>query len=170
MIERLYAHNFRCLVNFHLRLGEANVLLGLNGSGKTSVLDALKCIQGLVVRGFKVNDLITSTDLASTSTKEVLHLGVVAQARKDRYQYAVLVEHDRDGNRMRISEEAVKHNGHFLYRFEDGGVQLCRDDYSEMPALPFGGEQSGIPILGGDDNRLLAQVRREIADCNRSSA
>lgn len=165
MIEHFYAHNFRCLVNFHLGLDEANVLLGPNGSGKTSVFDALKCLQDLLVRGFKVNDLIASKDLATTSTEEKLRLGVVIHAAEDRYEYALVVEHDRDRNRTRISEEAVRHNGHFVYRFEDGRAQLYRDDYSEMPTLPLGGEQSGIPFLGGDDYRLLARFRRTIADC-----
>ena len=165
MIEHFYAHNFRCLVNFHLGLDEANVLLGANGSGKTSVLDALKCIQDLVVRGFKVNDLIRPADLAKWSTADTLRLGIGIRTEQNRYQYAVLLEHDRDRNRMRIGEEAVKHKGHFLYRFEEGEVQLYRDDYSEMPPLPFAGDQSGIPILGGDDNRHLTRFKRAIANC-----
>ena len=45
MLTRLYADNFRCLTNFELRLDETNVLLGPNGTGKTSVLDALRRMQ-----------------------------------------------------------------------------------------------------------------------------
>ena len=165
MIEHFHAHNFRCLVNFHLHLDEANVLLGANGSGKTSVLDALKCIQDLVARGCRLNDVITPAELALTTTEGKLRLAIRIRAGEDRYEYALLIEHDRAGNRMRIEAEAVKHNGHFLYRFEKGGVQLHRDDYSEMPTLPFGGEQSGIPIMGGDDNLQLGRFRREIANC-----
>ena len=165
MIEHFHAHNFRCLVNFHLHLDEANVLLGANGSGKTSVLDALKCIQDLVARGCRVNDVITPAELALTTTEGKLRLTIRIRAGEDRYEYALLIEHDRAGNRMRIEAEAVKHNGHFLYRFQKGGVQLYRDDYSEMPTLPFGGGQSGIPIMGGDDNLLLGRFRREIANC-----
>ena len=51
MVTRLYVDNFRCLVNFELKLDEMNILLGPNGSGKTSVLDALRRIQNLVARG-----------------------------------------------------------------------------------------------------------------------
>jgi predicted ATP-dependent endonuclease of OLD family len=56
MITRLYIDNFRCLVNFELRLDETNVLLGPNGTGKTSVLDALRRIQALVARGARVDE------------------------------------------------------------------------------------------------------------------
>ena len=51
MLTRLYADNFRCLVNFELLLDETNVLLGANGSGKTSVLDVLGRMQEFIVRG-----------------------------------------------------------------------------------------------------------------------
>ena len=45
MLKRFYADNFRCLTNFELKLDEANVLLGANGTGKTSVLSVLRKIQ-----------------------------------------------------------------------------------------------------------------------------
>jgi len=38
MIKRLYVDNYKCLVNFDLKLDELSLLLGLNGSGKSSVL------------------------------------------------------------------------------------------------------------------------------------
>ena len=56
MVTRLYVDNFRCLVNFELKLDETNVLLGANGSGKTSVLDALRRIQNLVARGARIEE------------------------------------------------------------------------------------------------------------------
>ena len=57
MLKRLYADNFRCLENFEIRFGESNLLLGRNGTGKTSVLDVLRKIQDLVVRGQKVDQV-----------------------------------------------------------------------------------------------------------------
>ena len=45
MLTRFYADNFLCLVNFELTLDETNIFLGPNGSGKTSVLRALRVIQ-----------------------------------------------------------------------------------------------------------------------------
>ena len=63
MIHGFYADNFRCLLNFDLELDEANVLLGANGSGKTSVLSILKKIQDLIVRGSKVGEVFPAPDL-----------------------------------------------------------------------------------------------------------
>ena len=56
MIGRFYADNFRCLTNFELELDQTNIFLGPNGSGKTSVFDALRKIQNLTVRGARIED------------------------------------------------------------------------------------------------------------------
>lgn len=60
MISKIYADNFRGLINFELRLGEKNLLLGPNGSGKTTVFDLLWRIQRLVVGGTKVAEVFSS--------------------------------------------------------------------------------------------------------------
>jgi AAA15 family ATPase/GTPase len=41
MLTRLYIDNFRCFVDFEYRPGRTNLILGRNGSGKSSMLDAL---------------------------------------------------------------------------------------------------------------------------------
>ncbi len=40
MFKRIYCNNHRSLVNFEIELDELTLILGRNGSGKTSVLDA----------------------------------------------------------------------------------------------------------------------------------
>lgn len=65
MLKRLYADNFRCLENFEIRFGESNLLLGRNGTGKTSVFDVLRKIQDLVVRGLKVDQVFPAHDLSA---------------------------------------------------------------------------------------------------------
>ncbi len=74
MVTRLYVDNFRCLVNFELKLDETNVLLGPNGSGKTSVLDALRRIQDLVARGAKVEEAFPTSDLSLLQDRDTRHV------------------------------------------------------------------------------------------------
>ena len=42
MVTRLYVDNFRCLVNFELKLDETNILLGPNGSLLGTSLSVLR--------------------------------------------------------------------------------------------------------------------------------
>ena len=70
MLTRLYVDNFRCLQNFELDLDQANILLGRNGTGKTSVLDVLRNIQNLVARGWKVDEAFPARDTAPFRTAQ----------------------------------------------------------------------------------------------------
>jgi len=46
MLKRLYIDNFRCFVNFEYKPERKQLLLGANGSGKSSLLEAIRTIQG----------------------------------------------------------------------------------------------------------------------------
>lgn len=47
MIKRFYANNFRSLVNFEYRPSDVDILCGDNGTGKSSVFDAMQFLCGL---------------------------------------------------------------------------------------------------------------------------
>ena len=87
MVTRLYVDNFRCLVNFELKLDETNILLGANGSGKTSVLDVLRRIQNLVARGAKVEEAFPTSDLSLTQARDMQHIEVDLQIDDGAYRY-----------------------------------------------------------------------------------
>ena len=56
MLTRLYADNYKCLVDFELRFGDTTLLLGTNGAGKSSVLDVVYRLKQVLVGGRQVGD------------------------------------------------------------------------------------------------------------------
>lgn len=62
MLERLYVHNFKCLVNFDLRIGPLSLFLGPNGSGKSALLEALRAVQTFVSGEARVPALFRDGD------------------------------------------------------------------------------------------------------------
>src|SRR5438128_3421219 len=48
MLTRIYIDNFRCFVNFEYRPESKQLLLGGNGSGKSSLLDAIRYLKWFV--------------------------------------------------------------------------------------------------------------------------
>lgn len=68
MITEFYIDNFKSLVNFRLQLTKLNCLIGLNGSGKSTILQAIDFISQLA-KGYLDNWLETRewqpTELAS---------------------------------------------------------------------------------------------------------
>lgn len=166
MIRRFYADNFRCLVNFELKLSEENILLGANGSGKTSVLNVLRKMQDLIVRGSKVDEVFPGRDLSLWLHRNEQRFEIETQLDGDAFRYALTLEHDRARGRVQIKNETLEHHGNPLFAFNMGDAQLYHDDYSEGPQYPFDWTQSGIGVLNErHDNQKLTRFKKEIANC-----
>jgi AAA15 family ATPase/GTPase len=48
MLKRLYIDNFRCFVNFEYKPERKQLLLGANGSGKSSLLEAVRLLKEFI--------------------------------------------------------------------------------------------------------------------------
>lgn len=165
MLTRFYADNFQCLVNFELTLDEQNVFLGGNGSGKTTVLDALRRIRALVSRGDRVDEVFPARDLSLTRNHDEQRFELDLQSEGGFYQYVVVIEHDRGNQKMRIGEESLCHDRKPIFEFRKGSAQLYHDDYTEGPSYPFDWGLSGIGALNArPDNTRVTGFRNEVRD------
>ena len=166
MIRRLYADNFRCLTNFELELGESNIVLGPNGSGKTSVFDILRRMQNLTVRGATIEDAFPQRDLSCLQPDNVVQrFELEMLLEQDTYEYTLSVEHNPDRNGTRIRQEVLEHEKKPLFVYEKGIVRLYRDDYSKESFYPFGWTRSGVAFLHArPENRKLTRFKTELAD------
>ena len=165
MVTRLYVDNFRCLINFELRLDETNVLLGPNGSGKTSVLEVLRRTQALVARGARIEEAFPASDLSLTQVSGDQHFELDLQTDGGSYHYVLRIQHDPGRRRMRIGLETLAHDGNPIFEFQGGTAQLYHDDYAKGPEYPFDWSRSGIGALNErPDNLRLTRFRHAIAD------
>ena len=165
MLTRFYADNFLCMVNFELQLDETNILLGPNGSGKTSVLRALHAIQALVSRGVKLSEVFSTKDLTQFQNREFQHFELDLTLDEVTYRYVLVVEHDSVHHLMRVHEEHLFQNDRPIYGYKVGEVQLYLDDYSLGPTFPFEWSRSGVagmPVT--HEFRKLTRFKKAIAD------
>ena len=58
MLSRLYATNYRCLVNFEFKPSAKQLIIGRNGTGKTTVFDVLAMLRDLAARGKPCEDYL----------------------------------------------------------------------------------------------------------------
>ena len=58
MLNRIYIDNFRSLVNFEISFDSINLFLGANGSGKSTVFDAINRVKDLISGVFKAENLL----------------------------------------------------------------------------------------------------------------
>lgn len=58
MLTRLYATNYRCLVNFEFKPTAKQLIIGRNGTGKTTVFDVLAMLRDLAALGKPCEDYL----------------------------------------------------------------------------------------------------------------
>lgn len=160
MFTRLYVDNYKCLVNFDLRLHELTLLLGPNGVGKTSVLDVVYALQQLLGGVAKVTDpqVFPTRTLTRWQSRNFQVFQADVALEGDPFSYRIEVEHDTQTQRARIKEERLTANEEPLFRCEMGEVQLYRDDHSEGPVFKVDwGESALARVAPRGDNRLLTR-------------
>ena len=155
VLTRLLADNFRALVNFELRPGRLSLLLGENGSGKTSVLDVLGALRDLIVLGRPTAELFANTR-TKWETREVQRFELDFEEPDGIYRYTLEIQAPQESQEQPlIRSESVSIDGEPLYLFSAGEVHLYYDDHSASPVFPFRADQSFLTNLeAGRANRL----------------
>jgi len=171
MVKRVYVDNFRCLVNFELKLDRVNLLLGLNGTGKTTVFDVLHGLQEFVAGNAKVLAAFPSAELTSwqTSLTQRFELELQVGPASDgqlgpaTYGYSLVIEHDAERRKAKVHSETVTMDGKTLFHFKEGTAELFHDDLTPGPQYPFDWTQSGVGVLQPRaDNKKLTRFRKEM--------
>ncbi|MGA3027292.1 MAG: AAA family ATPase [Bryobacteraceae bacterium] len=136
MIRRFYVHNFRCLENFELPVsGLSSVLLiGNNGSGKSTVGLALEILQKIGRGTNRVNDLVKPKDLSRGRTDVPMRFEIEVELNARIYGYVIAFDFPEGFKELRVLEEKLIVDGRPVYSREQAQVHLART----------GQEQAGV--------------------------
>ncbi len=160
MLTRLYVDNFRALVNCELRPGRRTLLMGANGTGKTTFCDALWRVQSLLTGQSKSDDLFSEDTLTRWQIVPQQRIELDVSGPSGEYRYALVIEHRETASveepRTRVLRETLTLDARPLFTFKGGVVQLYRDDHSEGPEYPFDWGRSALgTIRAARDNSHL---------------
>lgn len=153
MIRRFYIHNFRCLENFELPiLGHSSVLLiGKNGSGKTTVGLALEILQRIARGTNRVGDLVKPKDIARGRAGVPMRFEIEVELGAEVYEYVIAFELPQGFKELRVLEEKLMVGSKPVYTREVAQVQLAKTGQEKeakflidwhLVALPIVQEQS----------------------------
>ena len=146
MIRRLYVHNFRCLENFELPISglSSALLIGKNGSGKTTVGLALQILQKIARGTNRVGELVRPQDLSRGRSDVPMRFEIEVELGAKIYRYAIAFELPKGFKELQILEEKLEVNGKFLYTREAAEVRLdLRNSGNTMQSLV---SSSSFPI------------------------
>lgn len=163
MITRVYIDNFKCFSNCEVRPERINLLIGDNGAGKTTYLDIVHRVIGLIIGDQPIDEFFPgfTTTAWDTRTSQRIELDVAAE--QGQYTYALQVGHDLEKDTAWIHREEVALDSKTLFLFEDGTVHLFNNQGREETKFPFKGNRSFLSQLEPrPENQLLTALIHDI--------
>lgn len=152
VIRRLYVHNFRCLENFELSIsGQSSVLLiGKNGSGKTTVGMALEILQKIARGTNQVNDLVKPKDFARGRFDVPMRFEIEIELDGKSYEYIIAFEMPQGVSSLLVFEErfAVDGEPRFIRKRAQAGPSGANGEKGAGPVIDWIGLQlAALPII-----------------------
>ncbi|MBX3165807.1 MAG: ATP-binding protein [Candidatus Eremiobacteraeota bacterium] len=167
MITRIYADNYKSLSNFTLELKSLSLILGENGTGKTTAVEVVDKLRRLVVEGQSLGDLFARKSCTRWDERLQQKYELDLTEQGSEYRYLLTLEFwGVDG--CRILSEKLLLGGKPLFEAELAGdgdfqTQLYRDDHSKGPKLLSDWERSGLARLQArHDNTKLVRFRQRL--------
>ena len=167
MINEIYIDNFKCLTNFQIKPKDFQLWLGDNGSGKTSILDSLRCVQRLM-RGEHVEDIFNRDSLTTWDKRQEQTIGVSLMINEEVYKYELTIDYANPKYKQRIKREKLvwKDSPFFLYDGQEAHLYRINwnsGETEEGAIFPADWGRSVIPTIAQrDDNKPLIRFRDEV--------
>ena len=163
MLKRLYVDNYRCLDNFELKLDRIVLLLGENGTGKSTVFDVLRRLQRFLLGQSPVRTAFPPSHLTRWQTSLFQHLELDLQVGTDTYFYTLHVGHDEAKRKTGVMLEKLLLNNRPLFSVENGLARLEVNEDGLGTEFPFDPAQSVVgSFLPASANRNLARFKEEM--------
>lgn len=127
MLQRLYVHNFRCLVNFELSLKEMSsaLLIGRNGVGKSTIASALELLQAIGRGANRIGQLIQPKDFAIENSNVPIRFELEVLLQNKLYKYVLALELPEGFRELRVFEEQLLVAEELIFSRKEAQVSLA---------------------------------------------
>ena len=143
MLKRLYIDNFRCFVNFEYKPERKQLLLGANGSGKSSLLDAI-----LFTKWFIKDREIRFTQRTRTRWEPQSLQVVELEAELDgiSYLYRVEIRYSSDEQLPSVSLERLIVSGTPAFESIGGNIRFYSNEGKQASTLKWKTTESALHL------------------------
>lgn len=143
MLKRLYIDNFRCFVNFEFKPGPKQLLLGPNGVGKSSLLDAILFLKWFIEGG-------ESRFTQSTRTRwqdrplQVFEIEALIDDRE--FKYRLEIRYTQESKLPAINLETLTVSGTPVFELANGEVRFFPNEGSQSTELKWETTDSALHL------------------------
>lgn len=161
MLTRLYIDNFRCFVNFEYKPARRQLILGSNGSGKSSLLDALLLLRQFVAKGDIFDDFFVLSQRTRWLNQRQQTCELEAELGGQKYVYRLVIEPWGEPLRPKVVSETVHLGEKPIFEFITGEVHLYNDRLEHKVAYEFDWHRSALAtIVPRKDNQKLSRFKQ----------
>jgi energy-coupling factor transporter ATP-binding protein EcfA2 len=151
MLSRIYIDNYKCLVNFTLELGGLTILHGDNGSGKSTVFEALRAIRKLLVGGHSAGEAFPPESKTRFERRDEQHFELDFVLGSELYAYVLVVRQPPEDHYPKsvvyIAHESLKCNDIPLFDSDNGAVNLYAYKGQPAAAMQLNPRTSALVML-----------------------
>ena len=163
MITRFYVDNYKCLQNFEYKPKPLELIIGANGSGKSTMMEALRNLQEFIVGDKKAEELFTPNTLTRWQQKSIQKFELQVSAGNGTFEYTLEVMHS--GNQSaQVHFEELTFNDAYISSF---GRKLRGEDTEEGTVSYWEGElwvreNLGIEemVWSGNNRTILSSFQK----------
>jgi predicted ATPase len=153
MLKRIYIDNFRGLVNFELNVDSINLFLGGNGSGKSTVFEALRKIQTFISGDVKVEEIFKASDCTRWQNSPIQKFELEISGNGSHYKYELAIRHNQE--KINIEHENLSFENQNILKYENDEVQIIREDGTTLNIPASKADLSLLSFFGGVNNQSL---------------
>jgi predicted ATPase len=151
-------------VNFEFRPTTKQLIIGRNGTGKTTVFDVLAMLRDIAVRGLPLEGYLGGKTRTRWQSVEEQRFELDVRGNGGEYRYTLAVDEWGSPPRPRVKQETLDFKGKPLFRFLKSAIGLFNDQQKPAPSVefPFDWHRSGLATVevGRKDNTKLTWFKQ----------
>jgi predicted ATPase len=155
MLTRIYIDNFRSFVNFEYRPEAKQLLLGSNGTGKSSLLDVIRYLKRFVKGD---SNWFTQSTRTRWQDRPLQLIELEAELDGKRFEYRVEIAFARVTKEQAVHLERLKVSGIPVFELADGKIHFFPNETGSV-AVPLQTNRSSLQLslLSNSDVRRFVE-------------
>jgi len=143
MLTRLYIDNFRCFVNFEYKPEQKQLLLGANGSGKSSLLRVIRDLKHFVAGD---ENPFTQSTRTRWQDKPLQVFEIEALLDEQKYVYRLEIQFAPETKQPSVCTERLEVAGTTVFNFANGELRFFLNSLHRALAVPLETAKSSLHL------------------------